>query len=964
MKKLLSVAAIVLCLVAVSVNAANFNEYYIKFKLDSREMLDEISGIVSIDNVKDGEVYAYANDDELAKFERLGIPYERLQRPSTLIQPEMFTFEKGVWDFDTYPTYTTYLDMMDSFAVAFPNLCVLETAGTTVEGREIVFAKISDNVNVEEDEPEVMYTSSIHGDETTGYVLTLRLISYLLNNYGVDSLVTRLVDSCEIYINPLGNPDGTYAGGNSSVYGATRYNANGYDLNRNFPDPDDGPNPNGPTQQETQVMMDFASAHSFVISANYHGGAEVVNYPWDTWSMLHPDDTWWREVSHVFADSAQVNSPSGYMDGFNDGITNGYAWYTISGGRQDYMNYYQGCREVTIEISGTKLLPASQLPSHWNYLRNSFLNYLENALYGIRGVVTDLNTGLPVAATITLQGHDAYGSYVYTDPDAGDYHRMINPGTYNMVVTADGYYDYNVGNVTVGGYDETVRIDVAMEPLPYVPEIAYVSNDLALVDPGDNNVPMNVTLINNGIAPANNVTCDLSTSDTYITINTASAAYPDIPANGGTGTSLTDFVFSVDPSCPANHSVRFYIHAYADGGYDDIFNFYVTVGQTVENFESGDYSMMDWQMAGDAPWSTVTTEAYEGSYSSKSGLISDHDTTEMSITVDVVSAGDISFHYKVSSEDRYDWLRFYIDGVQQDRWAGIIDWTEASFPVTPGTRTFTWRYTKDVNTSEGEDCAWVDLVVFPQLDLGFEIATPALPDWTAGEPFSVQLQASGGTAPLTWTDNNNGLDGTGLILSTSGLISGTPAAPGTINLEVYVEDQASNSDLKNYSFDIAPALNITTTTVPSATVGQPYSETLIAAGGTGAKTWADKNGNLASYGLTLATNGIISGTPTGTGNVEFIAEVDDAIGATVENPFTLSILEACMCGDMNGDDKIDLLDILHLIDYKFKEGPAPVNPMCSDVNNDGDVNLLDILVLIDYKFKEGSAPDCGLVPSK
>ena len=964
MRKLLSWAAVIICLTAVSVNAANFNEYYIKFKLDFRDDLEKISRVISIDNFKDGEVYAYANDKELAKFEQFGIPYERLPHPSTLIEPEMSGFEKGIWDFDTYPTYTAYLDMMDSFAVAFPDLCVIETVGYSVEGREIVFARISDNVNVEEDEPEVMYTSSMHGDETTGYVLTLRLIHYLLNNYGIDSLVTRLVDSCEIWINPLANPDGTYAGGNNSVYGATRYNANGYDLNRNFPDPEDGPNPNGPTQPETQVMIDFAFDHSFIISANFHGGAEVANYPWDTWVRRHADDTWWQTVSHLWADSAQYYSPSGYMDGFNDGITNGYDWYTIDGGRQDYMNYFQGCREVTLEISDTKLLSASQLPAWWNYNKSSLLNYLEHALYGIRGIVTDLNTGLPVAATIILQGHDEDSSYVFTDPDVGDYHRMVAPGTYNMVVVADGYYDNNVGNVTVNSYTHTVRVDVTMEPLPYVPELAYESNNLAIVDPGDSDVPMKITLANSGIAPATNVTCDLTTSDSYITITNGSAAFPDIPAFGGTGTSLTDYTFSVDPSCPANHSVRFYAHAYADGGYDILVDFYVTVGQTVESFESGDFSAMDWQTAGDAFWSVVSTEAYEGSYSAKSGVISHYDTTEISVTVEVVSAGDISFFYKVSSEARYDWLRFYIDGVQRVRWAGIIDWSDTSFAVTPGTRTFTWRYTKDVNTTEGEDCAWVDLIIFPQINVGFEIATAALPDWTVGEPYSIQLQANGGTAPLTWSDNNNGLDGTALTLSSSGLISGTPISDGTITLDVYVEDQNLDSDSKTFVFEIAPALAITTTTLASGMIGQPYSETLNAAGGTGAKTWFDKNNDLGAYGLTLSSNGTITGSPTASGNINFIAEVDDAIGASDENPFTLSILEACLCGDVEGDDDIDVLDIVYLIDYKFKDGPAPGNPLCSDVNNDGDVNILDIVKLIDFKFKAGSPPDCGLIPAE
>ena len=70
------------------------------------------------------------------------------------------------------------------------------------------------------------------------------------------------------------------------------------------------------------------------------------------------------------------------------------------------MNYFAGCREVTLEISDTKLIPASQLPDHWEYLKRSFLLYLEHSLDGIRGIVTDAQTSQPVGATITMLGHD------------------------------------------------------------------------------------------------------------------------------------------------------------------------------------------------------------------------------------------------------------------------------------------------------------------------------------------------------------------------------------------------------------------------------------------------------------------------------------------------------------------------------------------------------------------------------
>ena len=70
----------------------------------------------------------------------------------------------------------------------------------------------------------------MHGDELTGYVLMLRFIDDILNKYNVDSRITNLVNEIDIWINPLANPDGAYAGGNNNVWGATRSNANFIDL--------------------------------------------------------------------------------------------------------------------------------------------------------------------------------------------------------------------------------------------------------------------------------------------------------------------------------------------------------------------------------------------------------------------------------------------------------------------------------------------------------------------------------------------------------------------------------------------------------------------------------------------------------------------------------------------------------------------------------------------------------------
>ncbi len=438
------------------------NEYYFKFKINEQSDIYTLTKIISIDNVKDDEVYAYANDKEMKDFLKLGYFYEMLPNPGTLINPRMSGNIDEIMEWDVYPTYDGYVTMMNQFASNYPALCRIVNAGTTVQGRSILFAVISDNVSTREAEPQFQYSSSMHGDETTGYVLMLRLIDYLLTNYATNPKVANLVNNMEIWINPLANPDGTYHGGNNTVNGAIRYNANGKDLNRNFP-PTDNWN-SGPMQPETAVFVNLASANYFVMSCNFHGGSEVVNYPWDAWPRLTADNNWWIYVCRMYADTVHANAPSGYMSGFNNGITNGYAWYYVGGGRQDYHTYFRRGRECTIEISNTKLLPPAQLPAHWNYNYKSFLNYIQEVLYGVTGTVKDSVTNLPVKAKVTIAGHDLDSSEVYSDSLFGKYYRLIYGGTYNLTFSAPGYYTETVPNVYVKNDSTTIR-NVLLNPI-------------------------------------------------------------------------------------------------------------------------------------------------------------------------------------------------------------------------------------------------------------------------------------------------------------------------------------------------------------------------------------------------------------------------------------------------------------------------------------------------------------------
>jgi len=72
----------------------------------------------------------------------------------------------------------------------------------------------------------------------------------------------------------------------------------------------------------------------------------------------------------------------------------------------------------------------------------------------------------------------------------------------------------------------------------------------------------------------------------------------------------------------------------------------------------------------------------------------------------------------------------------------------------------------------------------------------------------------------------------------------------------------------------------------------------------------------------------------------------------------ISADEGAVCGDVNDDEAINVLDITHLINYLYKAGAPPVNMAMADVNSSGDINLLDVTWLINFLYKSGPAPDC------
>ena len=449
----------------------------IELEIGDRSELEQLTRLVSIDDVRGHRVRATATPRQIEALRAAGWSWQIVPAAILAVEPGMCS-EGWVDDVDRswtcYPSYLQYEALLHKFAADDPTLCRLVDLGPTtslVHPHRLWALIVSDRPGDEENEPEVLLTSTMHGDETTGFSLMLRLIDHLLRGYGDDPGITALVDETEIWINPLANPDGTYFGGDDTVADAIRYyttadgSDSGIDPNRNFPDFDDGDHPDGnPWWPETETMMALGESQTFVLSANFHGGVEVVNYPWDTVVRRHPDDLWFRTLARDWADLAQADSPAGYMTDFDNGITNGYDWYEINGGRQDFMTFFHGGREVTIELSETKLLPEDELDDLWSWNRRALLDLIAHAHQGIRGIVSDRD-GAPVAATIEVVGVDRKedGSMARTDPEVGDFQRLLLPGLYDLRIEAEGYYSREIEGIAVTAGEATV-VDVVLHP--------------------------------------------------------------------------------------------------------------------------------------------------------------------------------------------------------------------------------------------------------------------------------------------------------------------------------------------------------------------------------------------------------------------------------------------------------------------------------------------------------------------
>lgn len=404
------------------------------------------------------KVRAYVIPEELLKLQSSGLTFH-------VSIPNLKEHYQNFWTAKVpsgYYTVDQVIAIADSLATNFPSICKKYIIGTSLGNRQLAVLKLSDNANTDENEAEILFEAGIHGDEVGGTENLIRFARDLCKGYGSNTQYTNLMNTREIFLYLMVNPDGRYY--------MSRYNNNSVDINR------DGGymwnaegNSSGPfSQSETKTQRDFVFDNQFVVFSDYHSGTEFVSYPWSYRQDATPDNAHIDQLAGVYAStSGYINLP--YAQGYS-------GMYPINGSTKDVNYGSLGSVSWSIEISMEKQPPSSQIYSYYNKNKPAMLALIERCGYGLAGTITDSLTGIPVPALIFVNNYYP----CYNDPVLGDYHKYVLAGTYSIKVVANGYKTKTINNVVVGN-NSTAITDVQLSPqtgdYAYRVCISYIPNN-------------------------------------------------------------------------------------------------------------------------------------------------------------------------------------------------------------------------------------------------------------------------------------------------------------------------------------------------------------------------------------------------------------------------------------------------------------------------------------------------------
>ncbi len=417
---MLIAAFCLLMLNSIAIGASE--EFYQKIRVDvpnkdaAREILS--SGIAN-DGVtydfENGYLYLELSGYDINKIEQLGYSYV-VEIPDL---EAWYAARNDGLDMGGFRTYSEAVSFMNNLHSQYPSITKMENIGAGHNGNIIWAMKVSDNVNVEEDEPEVLYTGLTHAREPISMEVCLDFVNWLCTEYGYDPDATDIVDNRQVWIIPIINPDGYEYNRQTNPNGGGMWRKNrrnnggsyGVDNNRNYtfmwgydnsgssPWPSDETyrGPSAGSEPENQAVMNFCEDHEFVIALHYHSYGEWFIYPYGFDGSDTPDHDLFVALADAAAD---IN---GYTPGKAPELL-----YPVNGDAVDWSYGEQETKPKTFGFTpevGNSFWPyESQIPGL--IAENHGVNVLFAQVAGNPYAVTT-----PYAPVVDEMGTDPDGNY-------------------------------------------------------------------------------------------------------------------------------------------------------------------------------------------------------------------------------------------------------------------------------------------------------------------------------------------------------------------------------------------------------------------------------------------------------------------------------------------------------------------------------------------------------------------------
>jgi len=344
-------------------------------------------------------------------------------------------------------------------------------------------------------------------------------------------------------------------------------------------------------------------------------------------------------------------------------------------------------------------------------------------------IITNHNPFPVNEISVILTGNDTYYTFVDTSSATGS----LLPGesvhlysTFHLVAS-NNIPDRHLSNMIIqvttpeGEWNRDITLK-AFRPVTEVKLVTYADGNYGFPEPGES-FDMHILVKNTGGANLVNALATVTSNDPYLTLLTSTVSIDTLAPFGE-----WELIYSMalSPQTPVGYNIILPLEI--TGHNEFVFNTQIRIqpGIAIENFESNDLSLFGWETGAEHPWYIEQGIAYEGNYCARSAAIIDNQSSYLKRYWNVPADDSISFWLKVDSET-FDGLSFYINNLKKGEWWGNTGWFEVKYYVPAGEKIFKWTYKKNAWDSNGEDCARLDYVVFPQLTGSIPVTNLQIP---------------------------------------------------------------------------------------------------------------------------------------------------------------------------------------------------------------------------------------------